>query len=42
MGTLKEPYRMEGKKTMAYEVVEQLDWNVPDVIIYPTGKLVLF
>jgi threonine synthase len=35
--TLKEPYRIEGKKTMALEILEQLDWNVPDVIIYPTG-----
>lgn len=37
VSTLKEPYRVEGKKTMAFEVVEQLDWNVPDIIIYPTG-----
>jgi len=35
--TLKEPYRIEGKKTMGLEIVEQLDWEVPDVIIYPTG-----
>jgi threonine synthase len=35
--TLKEPYRVEGKKTMGYEIVEQLGWRVPDVIIYPTG-----
>ncbi|NGY66135.1 threonine synthase [Lentzea sp. NEAU-D13] len=35
--TLKEPYRIEGKKTMGYEIVEQLGWRVPDVIIYPTG-----
>ena len=35
--TLKEPYRIEGKKTMGLELVEQLNWNVPDVIIYPTG-----
>ena len=35
--TLKEPYRLEGKKTMAYEIVEQLGWRVPDVILYPTG-----
>jgi threonine synthase len=35
--TLREPYRLEGKKTMAYEVVEQLGWRVPDVMIYPTG-----
>jgi threonine synthase len=37
MSTLKEPYRIEGKKTMAYELGEQLDWTFPDVIIYPTG-----
>jgi threonine synthase len=37
MSTLKEPYRVEGKKTMGLEVVEQFDWKVPDVIIYPTG-----
>jgi threonine synthase len=35
--TLKEPYRIEGKKTMAYEIVEQLGWQLPDVIVYPTG-----
>ncbi|MCM0675583.1 threonine synthase [Micromonospora phytophila] len=35
--TLREPYRLEGKKTMGYEIVEQLGWQVPDVIIYPTG-----
>jgi len=35
--TLKEPYRLEGKKTMGYEIAEQLDWNLPDVIVYPTG-----
>jgi threonine synthase len=35
--TLKEPYRIEGKKTMGFELVEQFDWDVPDVIIYPTG-----
>lgn len=35
--TLREPYRLEGKKTMAYEVVEQLVWRVPDAMIYPTG-----
>jgi len=35
--TLKEPYRIEGKKTMGFELAEQFDWNVPDVIIYPTG-----
>jgi len=37
MSTLKEPYRIEGKKTMAYELGEQLDWQMPDWIIYPTG-----
>ena len=37
MSTLKEPYRVEGKKTMAYEVVEQLGDKVPDAMIYPTG-----
>ncbi|MEU1744804.1 threonine synthase [Micromonospora arida] len=36
-GTLREPYRLEGKKTMGYEIVEQLGWQTPDVIIYPTG-----
>jgi threonine synthase len=35
--TLREPYRIEGKKTMGIELVEQLGWNVPDVIFYPTG-----
>jgi threonine synthase len=37
VSTLKEPYRIEGKKTMGYEVAEQLDWKLPDWIIYPTG-----
>lgn len=37
ISTLKEPYRVEGKKTMAYELAEQLDWVWPDWIIYPTG-----
>jgi threonine synthase len=37
LSTLKEPYRLEGKKTMGYELAEQLDWRLPDVIIYPTG-----
>ena len=37
MSTLKEPYRIEGKKTMGYELAEQLKWKLPDVIIYPTG-----
>lgn len=35
--TLKEPYRIEGKKTMGFEIVEQLEWQLPDVILYPTG-----
>ena len=35
--TLKEPFRLEGKKTMGYEIAEQLEWKLPDVIIYPTG-----
>ena len=37
ISTLKEPYRVEGKKTMGYELAEQLNWELPDVIIYPTG-----
>jgi threonine synthase len=37
VSTLKEPYRIEGKKTMGYEIAEQLGWTLPDVIIYPTG-----
>jgi len=37
IGTLKEPYRIEGKKTMGYEVAEQLDWELPEAIFYPTG-----
>lgn len=35
--TMREPYRLEGKKTMGYEIAEQLGWRVPDVIVYPTG-----
>ena len=35
--TLKEPYRVEGKKTMGYELAEQFGWKLPDVILYPTG-----
>ncbi|ANE45311.1 threonine synthase [Paenibacillus swuensis] len=35
--TLKEPYRIEGKKTMGLEIAEQMDWKLPDVILYPTG-----
>ncbi len=37
MSTLKEPYRIEGKKTLGYELAEQFDWQLPDVILYPTG-----
>ena len=37
ISTLKEPYRIEGKKTMGYEVAEQFDWQLPDAIFYPTG-----
>lgn len=37
VSTLKEPYRIEGKKTLGYELAEQLDWELPDVIVYPTG-----
>lgn len=37
VSTLKEPYRIEGKKTLGYELAEQLNWQLPDVIIYPTG-----
>jgi len=37
VSTLKEPYRIEGKKTLGYELAEQLGWTLPDVIIYPTG-----
>lgn len=37
LSTLKEPYRVEGKKTMGYELAEQMNWQVPDAIIYPTG-----
>lgn len=37
LSTLKEPYRLEGKKTLGYELVEQLDGRLPDVIVYPTG-----
>ena len=37
VSTLKEPFRVEGKKTMGYEVAEQLDWKLPQAIIYPTG-----
>ncbi len=37
VSTLKEPYRIEGKKTMGYELAEQFGWELPDVILYPTG-----
>ena len=37
ISTLKEPYRIEGKKTMGYEIGEQLGWKLPDAVIYPTG-----
>jgi threonine synthase len=37
MSTLKEPYRLEGKKTMGLEIAEQFDWSLPQVILYPTG-----
>ena len=37
MSTLKEPYRVEGKKTLGYELAEQLGWELPDVVLYPTG-----
>jgi threonine synthase len=37
VSTLREPYRIEGKKTMGYEIAEQMEWTLPDVIIYPTG-----
>ncbi|MDQ6717101.1 MAG: threonine synthase, partial [Gemmatimonadota bacterium] len=37
VSTLKEPYRVEGKKTLGYEIAEQMEWILPDVIVYPTG-----
>jgi threonine synthase len=37
MSTLREPYRVEGKKTLGYELAEQFGWELPDVIVYPTG-----
>jgi threonine synthase len=37
VSTLKEPYRIEGKKTLGYEIAEQLDWKLPDAVLYPTG-----
>lgn len=37
ISTLKEPYRLEGKKTMGYEIAEQMNWQLPDVIVYPAG-----
>jgi threonine synthase len=37
VSTLKEPYRVEGKKTLGYELAEQMGWTLPDVVVYPTG-----
>ncbi len=37
ISTMKEPYRLEGKKTLGYEIAEQLNWQLPDIILYPTG-----
>src|SRR5216683_2344211 len=37
MSTLKEPYRVEGKKTLGFELAEDFDWNLPDAVVYPTG-----
>jgi threonine synthase len=37
VSTLREPYRLEGKKTLGYEIAEQLGWTLPDVVLYPTG-----
>lgn len=37
VSTLKEPFRVEGKKTMGYEIAEQMNWSLPDAVIYPTG-----
>src|SRR5262249_18106048 len=37
LSTLREPYRQEGKKTMGYELAEQLGWTLPDAVVYPTG-----
>lgn len=37
MSTMKEPYRLEGKKTLGYEIAEQFNWTLPDIIIYPAG-----
>lgn len=37
ISTLKEPFRVEGKKTLGYEIAEQMNWELPDVLIYPTG-----
>jgi threonine synthase len=37
LSTLKEPYRLEGKKTMGFELAEEFDWQLPDVVVYPTG-----
>ncbi|MDH3703257.1 MAG: threonine synthase [Alphaproteobacteria bacterium] len=37
IGTLREPYRLEGKKTMGYEIAEQMNWTLPDALVYPCG-----
>ncbi|OYZ03028.1 MAG: threonine synthase [Sphingobacteriia bacterium 28-36-52] len=37
MSTMKEPYRLEGKKTLGYEIAEQFNWEIPDIIVYPAG-----
>ncbi len=37
MSTMKEPYRLEGKKTLGYEIAEQFNWELPDIIVYPAG-----
>lgn len=37
VSTLKEPYRLEGKKTLGFELAQQMDWELPDVVVYPTG-----
>jgi threonine synthase len=37
VSALREPYRIEGKKTLAYEIAEQFDWRLPNTIVFPTG-----
>src|SRR5260370_24211151 len=37
VATLREPYRVEGKKTLGFELAEDFDWNLPDAVVYPTG-----